>query len=281
MGGGKKKGKAKASQSKTASTTTTVALDEVVDAEALPRHHLHAEGLRRLAANEGQRNSLGADLVGVCGSFSNNKTQPAGIKCSGICSPAARVPLPAAAAVAFLAFRFTLRSRAAFALLGLITRCFAGMEELASASSRAAGFFCRLLAVARFVNCFRSIAVSIFILFSSARRFSLSAFAGRATATCTVPAPTSSAIMAAIAVIWCGHAHLSNSFASMWPTSACRRGLPPHTSFSTVMTFGRSAVAILLSCVTATLATNAAGIAFLENNAKNDDVNVVSLACAQ
>ena len=42
---------------------------------------------------------------------------------------------------------------------------------------------------------------------------------------------------------------------------------------------GRSV--ILLSCVTATLATNAAGIAFLENNAKNDDVNVVSLACAQ
>ena len=43
---------------------------------------------------------------------------------------------------------------------------------------------------------------------------------------------------------------------------------------------GRS-VGILLSCVTATLATNAAGIAFLENNAKNDDVNVVSHACAQ
>ena len=42
---------------------------------------------------------------------------------------------------------------------------------------------------------------------------------------------------------------------------------------------GRSV--ILLSCVTATLATNAAGIAFLENNAKNDDVNVVSHACAQ
>ena len=42
---------------------------------------------------------------------------------------------------------------------------------------------------------------------------------------------------------------------------------------------GRSV--ILLSCITATLATNAAGIAFLENNAKNDDVNVVSLACAQ
>ena len=54
-------------------------------------------------------------------------------------------------------------------------------------------------------------------------------------------------------------------------------GLPAHLFSATMI--GRSV--ILLSCVTATLATNAAGIAFLENNAKNDDVNVVSLACAQ